>query len=58
MEKELWEFLELVQEMRKTQALYFLHRDANDLNRSRELEKQVDKRASELQSKRRGELLF
>lgn len=56
MEKELWEFLELVQEMREMQKKYFRHRDSNDLQKSKELEAKVDNMAYSLQSKRLGEL--
>ena len=58
MEKDLWEFLEKVQEMRKKQKEYFRTRDANVLNESKILERQVDKMAEELQSRRKGEMLF
>lgn len=58
MEKDLWEFLEKVQEMRKKQKEYFRTRDANVLNESKNLERQVDKMAEELQSRRKGEMLF
>ena len=58
MEKDLWEFLEKVQEMRKKQKEYFRTRDANVLNESKNLERLVDKMAEELQSRRKGEMLF
>ena len=58
MEKELWEFLELVQEMRETQKKYFRTRDANLLNKSKDLEGKIDKTAADLQQRRRGEYLF
>ena len=58
MEKDLWEFLEKVQEMRKKQKEYFRTRDANVLNESKNLERQVDKMAEALQSRRKGEMLF
>ena len=58
MEKELWDFLEKVQELRKKQKEYFRTRDANVLQESKELERKVDKMADELQSRRRGEMLF
>ena len=56
MEKELFEFMELVQEMRKMQKRYFQHRDANDLQKCKELETKVDDMIRSLQSKRLGEL--
>lgn len=58
MEKELWAFLEKVQELRKTQKEYFRTRDANVLNRSKDMERMIDKLAEELQSRRKGEMLF
>ena len=58
MEKELWEFLEKYQEMRKIQQKYFRTRDANVLQESKELERQTDNMAAELQARRRGETLF
>ena len=58
MEKDLWKFLELTQEMRKTQDKYFKTRDSNVLQESKRLEKEVDKMADELQSRRMGEMLF
>lgn len=58
MEKELWTFLEKTQEMRNKQKEYFRTHDANVLNESKKLEREVDKMADELQSRRRGELLF
>lgn len=58
MEKELWEFLEKYQEMRKVQQKYFRTRDANVLQESKALEKEADNMAAELQARRRGETLF
>lgn len=58
MEKELWTFLEKTQEMRNKQKEYFRTHDANVLNESKKLEREVDKMADELQSRRRGEMLF
>jgi len=58
MEKELWTFLEKTQEMRNKQKEYFRTKDANVLNESKKLEREVDKMADELQSRRRGEMLF
>lgn len=58
MEKKLWEFLELVQEMRKKQKEFFRTRDANVLNESKELEKQVDGKIESLQEDRLGGSLF
>ena len=58
MEKELWEFLEKYQEMRKVQQKYFRTRDANVLQESKALEKEVDSMAADLQSRRKGETLF
>ena len=58
MEKRLWEFLELVQEMRKKQTEYFRTKDSNVLLKSKDLEKQVDRMAQDLQEDRRGMNLF
>lgn len=58
MEKDLWAFLEKTQEMRNKQIEYFRTHDANVLNESKKLEREVDKMADELQSRRRGEMLF
>ena len=58
MEKELWKFLEKVQEMRKKQKEYFRTRDGNVLQESKELERQTDKMAEDLLSRRKGEMLF
>ena len=58
MEKRLWEFLELVQDMRKKQQDYFRTRDANILQESKDLEKRVDSMAKELQEDRLGMNLF
>lgn len=58
MEKELWKFLEKVQEMRSRQREYFRTHDANVLQESRRLEREVDRMADELQSRRKGEMLF
>lgn len=58
MEKELWVFLEKTQEMRNKQIEYFRTHDANVLQESKHLEREVDKMADELQSRRRGEMLF
>ena len=55
MEKDLWDFLEKVQEMRKNQSKYFKTRDFNALRESQRLEKEVDKMAKDLQSRRNGE---
>ena len=58
MEKELWAFLEKVQEMRSRQREYFRTHDANVLLKSKDLEREVDRTADELQSRRKGEMLF
>jgi len=58
MEKELWAFLEKTQEMRRKQAEYFRTHDANVLQESKKLEREVDGMADELQSRRKGEMLF
>ena len=58
MEKELWTFLEKTQEMRNKQTEYFRTHDANVLQESKKLEREVDRMADELQSRRRGEMLF
>ena len=59
MEKKLWDFLELVQEMRKKQKEYFTKgRDANVLVESKNLETKVDKMANALQEDRMGGSLF
>lgn len=56
MEKKLWEFLELVQDMREKQKQYFRTRDANILRESKDLEVKVDNMAYRLQEERQGEL--
>lgn len=58
MEKDLWKFLEKTQEMRDKQKEYFRTHDANVLNESKRLEREVDRMADELQSRRKGEMLF
>ena len=44
--------------MRKKQKEYFRTHDANVLQESKRLEREVDKMADELQSLRKGEMLF
>lgn len=56
MEKKLWEFLELVQDMREKQKQYFRTRNANILRESKDLEVKVDNMAYRLQEERQGEL--
>ena len=57
MEKKLWEFVELVQQMRKKQKEYFTRgRDANVLVESKELETRVDKMIKSLEDDRLGSL--
>ena len=58
MEKELWVFLEKVQEMRMRQRQWFQNHDSSMLQEAKRLEKEIDKMAEELQAKRRGETLF
>lgn len=58
MEKDLWKFLEKTQEMRDKQKEYFRTHDANVLQESKRLEREVDRMADELQSRRKGEMLF
>lgn len=58
MEKELWKFLEKSVEMRNKQKEYFRTHDANVLQESKRLEREVDRMADELQSRRKGEMLF
>lgn len=58
MEKDLWKFLEKSVEMRGKQKEYFRTHDANVLNQSKRLEREVDRMADELQSRRKGEMLF
>ena len=56
MEKQLWEFLELVQDMREKQKRYFRTKDTNVLIESKDLEVKVDNLAYRLQEKRHGDL--
>lgn len=58
MEKDLWKFLEKTQEMRSKQKEYFRTHDANVLQESKQLEREVDKMAQDLQEDRRGMNLF
>ena len=58
MEKELWVFLEKVQEMRMRQRQWFQNHDSSMLQEAKRLEKEIDKMAEELQARRRGETLF
>ena len=52
------DFYELVKQMRETQKLYFKTRDANVLNESRRLEKEVDKAIKEHDEDKFGGKLF
>lgn len=58
MDKKTQEFFELVKEMRDTQKQYFKTRDSNFLNKSKELEKAVDKALDEYEESKYGERLF
>ena len=58
MDKRAEEFFELVKEMRDTQKQYFKTRDSNFLNKSKELEKAVDKALDEYEESKYGERLF
>ena len=55
---EFEEFVRLVDEMRQTQKLYFRTRDANVLNKSRELEKKVDAAIRKYDEDKLGGKLF
>lgn len=57
-QNEFDEFVDLVKEMRDTQPKYFRTRDANVLNRARDLERKVDDRIKEMQDAKQGNLLF
>ena len=52
------EFVRLVEEMRQTQKLYFRTRDANVLNKSRELERKVDAAIKKYDDDKLGGSLF
>ncbi len=58
MEKELMDFFVLVTEMRTTQKDYFRTRDANTLNKARDLERKVDKAIKNIEELRQGRSLF
>ena len=59
MEKKLWDFLALVEQMRKKQKEFFNKgRDANVLVEAKILESQVDHRITMLQEERMGGNLF
>ncbi len=51
-------FVVLVKDMRDTQKLYFKTRDANILNKSKELEKAVDKMLDKFEEEKYGGKLF
>lgn len=55
---EFDEFVDLVKEMRDTQSKYFRTRDANVLNRARDLERKVDNRIKEIEDAKYGNTLF
>lgn len=44
------EFIKLVKELRKAQIKYFRTRNYNDLNKAKQLEKDVDAKISELEN--------
>jgi len=52
------DFEQLVQEMRETQKEYFRTRDANVLNKARDLESKVDKALKDIEEKEMGGSLF
>ena len=52
------EFCELVKQMREAQKRYFRTRDANDLNESKRLEREVDKAIKDYVESKLGGLLF
>lgn len=52
------EFYDLVKEMRATQKEYFRTRDANVLNKSKELERAVDKTIRDREEDKTGGSLF
>ena len=57
-EKELYDFVDLVIEMRNAQKAYFRNRDTNDLLKSKELEGKVDKMAKDILSTTYAPSLF
>lgn len=52
------DFEQLVQDMRKAQKEYFKTRDANVLNKARDLESKVDKALKDIEEKEMGGSLF
>lgn len=52
------DFMTLVREMRETQKEYFRTRDANVLNKARDLEAKVDKAIKETEEDELGPKLF
>ena len=52
------DFMELVKEMRSAQKEYFRTRDANVLNRSKDLEKKVDRAIDNAEEEEKGGTLF
>ena len=55
-EKKVVDFYELVASMRKVQKEYFRTKDANALNESKRLEKEVDKALKEHEEDKLGRL--
>ena len=52
------DFYKLVEDMRATQKKYFRTRDANVLNKCKELETAVDKAIAEYEEEKQGGTLF